>query len=250
LPLRKLTWLQFVNLTVLILVVKGLWSVRWRELRYQLILISLAAALPLLVSYGGRYYTHTLHYWAMLAGGLFVTGLAPPVSWRRIGAAIALALCPSVGLIGTGTPVPAGAYPVPSGWIVSPIIALSGSHAFDVLQFPGYVSRRNAEAIAKRLRELTAPGQIISFQRDRDFALMVAWYADRPIDTGAWEETQPNEEEKRLIEWYIATDPNACIVSRSPIGIPDDMVREKVGGAYIATRALRSNSGARPPMLR
>ena len=71
---------------------------------------------------------------------------------------------------------------------------------------------------------------------------MIEWLADRPIDTGAWEETQPNEPSRRLIDWAAENDPNGCWVSRSQVGFPQDVSVEEVENLYFG---LRGDDGAR-----
>ena len=66
--------------------------------------------------------------------------------------------------------------------------------------------------------------------------MIVEWLADRPIDTGAWEETRPNKQARRLIDWAAEQDPRGCFVSRSSIGFPRDTSIEEIGGLYVGVR--------------
>ena len=100
----------------------------------------------------------------------------------------------------------------------------------------GYVTWRQAAVVAERIKETTAPGQPIYFQEDRDLALVVEWLADRPIETGAWEETRPDKQARKLIDWAAERDPNGCWVSRSSIGFPPDVTVEEIEGLYFGVR--------------
>ncbi|HRI89360.1 MAG TPA: hypothetical protein PK869_13895, partial [Candidatus Hydrogenedentes bacterium] len=64
----KLTWLQFVSFTLLVLMIRSFRGLRWRERRTQILLAIIVASLPMLFGYGGRFYTHSIHIWAILAG--------------------------------------------------------------------------------------------------------------------------------------------------------------------------------------
>ena len=236
LPVYKFTWLQFVSFSMVAIVARAMRGLRWREQRNQILLIAIAVCLPMLFSYGGRFYTHSLHLWAILAGGIFTRFLNAPVRPKRILAFGLLALSPTAGIMGTGTPIPPGVYPSPSAWFLAPVVATRALDLINEAQPPGYVTWRQAEAVAKRVDELTGPGQPVYFQDDRDFALIVEWLADRPIDTGAWEETRPNKQARRLIDWAAEQDPRGCFVSRSSIGFPRDTSIEEIGGLYVGVR--------------
>ena len=236
LPFYKIAWLQFVSFSVVIVVLRAFRGLRWGEARNQVLLIAIAACLPMLFSYGGRFYTHSIHLWAILAAGVFARYLCAPVRTKRILAFGLLALAPTVGIMGFGTPIPPGTYPMPSAWLIAPVVATRALDLINEAQPPGYVTWRQAEAVAQRVREVTVPGQPIYFQGDRDFALMIEWLADRPIDTGAWEETQPNRQARALIDWAASHNPNGCWVSRSNVGFPAEAEVEEVAGLYVGWR--------------
>lgn len=236
LPFYKIAWLQFVSFSIVVIVARAFRGLRWRERRNQVLLIAIVACLPMLFSYGGRFYTHSLHLWAILAAGIFARFLRAPVRPRRILAFGLLALAPTVGIMGTGTPIPPGVYPSPSAWLIAPVVATRALDLINEAQPPGYITWRQAEAVAARVKELTVPGQPVYFQGDRDFALMIEWLADRPIDTGAWEETQPNKQARALIDWIANENPNGCWVSRSSVGFPADVNVEEIAGLYVGAR--------------
>ncbi|GMU94158.1 MAG: hypothetical protein AMXMBFR4_32160 [Candidatus Hydrogenedentota bacterium] len=236
LPLFKITWLQLVSVIMLVLIVRSVRGLRLHETRTHMVAALLLASLPMLTGYGGRFYTHTLHLWCVWAGGLFSRYLSPPVSGRRIALFLLLALCPTIALIGTGTPLKHGAYPAPSAWILPPLVATGGLKILNGLNPPGYVSWDEAQLVAARVEELTGPDDIVYFEWDRDLALMIAWLAHRKTDTGAWEETQPKPGARALIEWTARNDSRAVYVSRSTLGLPEDTTIERVGDLYIAFR--------------
>lgn len=236
LPLYKFTWLQFVSFSMVIIVVRGFRSLRWREQRNQVLLIAIAACLPMLFSYGGRFYTHSLHLWAIVAAGVFTRYLNAPVRPIRILAFGLLALTPTVGIVGTGTPIPPGVYPAPSAWLLAPVVATGALNWINDAQPPGYITWREAEAIAEYVDEVAEPGQPIYFRGDRDFALVVEWLANRPIDTGAWEETQPNAKARALIDWAAEHDPRGCYVSRARFAIPADAAVKEINQLYVGVR--------------
>ncbi|MDZ4859811.1 MAG: hypothetical protein SGI88_12610 [Candidatus Hydrogenedentes bacterium] len=232
----KIAWLQFISISILVLMIRSFRGLRWGEPRNQILLAIIAASLPMLLNYGGRFYTHSLHIWAILAGGLFAQYLVAPVSRKRIIAFCLLALTPSAGIMGTGTPIGPGVYPMPSAWLLGPFIAAGGLRLVNDSQPPGYVTWAQTSAVGERVAALTEPDQIIYCEHDRDFALMVQWHAHRPIDTGAWEETQPGKQAMELIDWAGRNNPRACFVSRFNVGFPADMYVEQVGDLFIAIR--------------
>lgn len=234
LPIYKMAWLQFVSLTMLVLVLRAFRGLRWHEQRTQILFAVVLASLPMLFGYGGRFYTHTLHVWSILAAGIFTPYLRAPVSAKRILAFGLLAIAPSAGVMGTGTPIPPGVYPFPSAWWLSPTIAIGALRWINEAQPPGYVTWQKGEAVAARIDATTDPDAILRFDNDRDFALIVQWLAHRRIDTGAWEETQPDRSKRALIKWAVANDPRTCQVSRFDLSYAADAKVERIGDLYIA----------------
>ncbi|MCC6694334.1 MAG: hypothetical protein IT365_01770 [Candidatus Hydrogenedentes bacterium] len=234
--IMKFTWLQMANVFLMVAVVLAIPRIQWREKRNQLLLAFLVALLPMLFSYGGRYYIHTIHIWAIVAAALFTGFLKEPLRWKRIGALALLALCPAPALVGTGSPLRPGAYPVPSAWMLGPPVAMGALRYLDGGKALGFASFEDCAAVAERVRKETAPDQILYFTWDRDTALTVAFLANRRVDVGAWEETMPSRLQQDLIRWYAYHDPHACYISRLGYGVPRDITEEAVGGLFLGLR--------------
>ena len=235
-PIMKFTWLQMANVFLILAVVIALPRIRWREKRNQLLLAFVVALLPMLFSYGGRYYIHTIHIWAIFAAVLFTGLLTQPLRWKRVGAVALLALCPAPALVGTGSPLLPGAYPVPSAWMLGPPVAMGALRYLDGGKALGFASFEDCGAVAERVKKETAPDQILYFTWDRDTALTVALLAHRRVDVGAWEETMPNGPQRDLIRWYAYHDPHACYISRVGYGVPRDLTEEFVGDLFLGLR--------------
>ncbi|MCC6490981.1 MAG: hypothetical protein IT364_26070 [Candidatus Hydrogenedentes bacterium] len=251
-PIMKFTWLQMANVFLMVAVVIAIPRVKWREKRNQLLLAFLVALLPMLFSYGGRYYIHTIHIWAVVAAALFTGLLAEPLRWKRVCTLALLALCPAPALVGTGSPLRPGAYPVPSAWMLGPPVAMGALRLLDGGKALGFASFDDCAAVAERVKQETAPDQILYFTWDRDTALIVAFLADRRIDVGAWEETMPRRLQQDLIRWYAYHDPHACYISRVGYGVPRDIPEEAVGDLLVGLRGADApqKAGADDPVKR
>ncbi len=248
-PLIKISWLQMVHLFIALLAFAALTRVRWRERRNQLLACSLVALLPVLFSYGGRFYIHTLHIWAILAACLFTGLLAPPLRWRRVAILGLLALCPAPALVGTGTPLAPGVYPVPSAWVMAPPVAMGALRYLEGGKALGFASFENCQNVADIVRQRTRPDQILYFSWDRDLALPVGFLSHRSVDVGAWEETMPTESQFEMLRWYAFHDPTACYISREPYGVPYGIEKELVGDLYVGFRTGGDREGisGKPP---
>jgi len=236
LPFAKIAWLQMVNLFVLLLALAALPRVRWRETRNQVLLCLLLGFLPMLFSYGGRYYIHTVHLWAIVAALPFTGFLGEPLRWRRVVAAAFLALCPAPTLFGWGTPFAPGVYPMPSAWSVVPAVAAGGLRYLDGGGRLGFVSLDDCREVSEEIRTRTTPDQIVYLGWDRDLGVAVGFLSDRPIDTGAWEETMPGELSRSLIQWSAMNDPAACYLSRFGYGGRRDVAKNRIADLYLGVR--------------
>ena len=236
LPFVKFAWLQMVNVFLILPVLFALPRIRWRETRNQVLLCLLLGCLPMLFSYGGRYYIHTVHLWAIFAALPFTGFLGEPLRWRRVVAVALLALCPAPSLIGQGTPFASGVYPMPSAWLVSPVVAAGGLRYFDGGGRLGFVSLDDCRVVSDEIKARTEPDQIVSLTWDRDLGVAIGFLSGHPIDTGAWEETMPNELSRDLIRWYAFHDPTACYLSRFGYGVPHGIPERRVAGLYLGIR--------------
>ncbi len=236
LPFVKLVWLQMIDVFIVLLVLIAVPRIRWRETRNQLLLCLLIGFLPMLFSYGGRYYIHTVHLWAIFAAVPFMGYLRESARWRKIGILALLALCPAPSLIGRGTPFPSGVYPMPSAWMVPPAVAVGGLRYLDGGGALGFASLEDCKEAADDIRARTKPEGIVYLTWDRDLGVTIGFLADRPIDVGAWEETMPDESSRVLIRWYAFHDPHACYLSRMSFGIPAGVPKQPVDGMYLGFR--------------
>lgn len=193
----KITWLQCVNLTLLLVLVRSarVWPLRGP--RTKLLIALTAAALPVLWSYGGRFYAQVLPYLAIAAAGLFAPHLRRS-TWRRKAAAVCLAFCPMVTVVGTGTVIPPGVFPLPSAWCVPPAVAAGALNPGREVPLFCSATYEEAKAAGAYLDEAAPADAIVTFgwHGYRDLALAVAFFANRPIDIGGWEETAPLESER------------------------------------------------------
>lgn len=233
LPFIKLAWLQMINVFVVLLLILALPRIRWRESRNQVLLCLLLGFLPMLFSYGGRYYIHTIHLWAIFAALPFIGFLGEPWRWRQVGALALLALCPTPSLIGHGTPYLPGVYPMPSAWIVGPVVAAGGLRYLDGGGRLGFASLDECREVSEEIRAKTEPDQIVYLTWDRDLGVAIGFFTGHPIDTGAWEETMPDELSRTLIRWYAFHDPTPCYVSRETYGVPHQIPERAIAGMYL-----------------
>lgn len=238
LPFLKLTWLQMIDLFIVLLVVLAAPRIRWRETRNLVLICLLLGFLPMLFSYGGRFYIHTVHVWAIFAALPFMGFLGAPVRWRRVAAVCLFALSPAPSLIGTGTPYPPGVYPVPSAWMVGPFVAGGGLRLLNGGAGLGFASLDDCRTVAEAIRKETEPDQIVYLTWDRDLGVAIGYLSDHPIDTGAWEETMPDEPSRNLIRWYAFKDPTPCYVSRVGYGIPHQIEERQIGSMYVGFKAV------------
>ncbi len=236
-PFIKLAWLQMINLFVVLLVILAVPQIRWRETRNLVLLCLLLGFLPMLFSYGGRYYIHTIHLWAIFAAVPFLGFVGEPLRWRRVGALALLALCPAPSLIGQGTPYAPGVYPMPSAWMVGPVVAAGGLKLLDGGGGLGFASLEDCQTVAEEIQARTEPDQIVYFTWDRDLGVAIGYLSGHPIDTGAWEETMPDELSRNLIRWYAFNDKTPCYVSRVGYGVPHQIEEREIAGMYIGLRA-------------
>lgn len=220
-PLMKMAWLQFINLGMVALAVWSLRKLPRRDPRYRLILAGIVGFLPMLFSYGGRYYAHSVPLWAMLAGKSLERFARPR--------AIAFALCPTLVLVGYGTVVGPGVIPMASGWCFPPLLGLGGMTYLDGGARLGLVSYHDAKALATRIQHATTPDTILHLNGDRDLGVMIGFLAHRRIDVGAWEEVSPPTFRG---DRAGGVSREGCYVSRDRSGIPRHMEVEEVGSLW------------------
>lgn len=215
--LLKLLWLQNLNLLLPLLVWRGLRMVNRRDDRTVVLLCLALGLLPLLVSYGGRYYLHSLPLWAIVAGAVLVPWVRRPAGWRRLAGAVGIALvAPYIAFFSAFYPQrPPMVLPMPSGWLVPPALRAAGWEFLREgkrLGFPW----EDIVAMGAYIRENSEPDQIIHVRAplrfEQQIAGALAWAAERPIDTALWEEAAPPAEIQALLEQHNADDPSGIYV--------------------------------------
>lgn len=273
----KIVWLQFLNLALCLIVFRALRGRNWKDPRNRLLVACAAGFLPMLFSYGGRYFAHTVHFWAILGAALFIPILAnvgtrggttdtagsgllrthararllpKPLSpthspnalerhrtIRRIAAFVALALCPTAVLVGYGTVVPPGPIPMLSAWCLPPFAAAGGLKALKNGETLGLFPFDDTRQAGEFIKANTPPDVIVHCPAmNRDFALLVGFFAGRAIDKGAWEETMPDGETMRAIYRYQTTDPRGVYITNLRHLIPRDCETRRFGSLYVGLR--------------
>jgi hypothetical protein len=234
---EKFAWLQFLNVVMVGLAIWGMRRARWGESRNRLLLCAIAMYLPLLLSYGGRFYLHAVPFLAVFAAEPLSRMKWPKSSWSGVARLAALALCPTLVIVGTGTVVRPGPLPMVSGWTLPVFLGFGGARLLDGGAALGLPRYEDVKALAEHVRSETKPGQVLHVNGGgRDFALMVGALADRPIDEGAWEEyTPPGARSEASLE-ASATDPAGYYVGMSARGIPRGVVSERVGRFWVGKR--------------
>jgi hypothetical protein len=231
--LLKLTWLQCINIGIVLACIRVARFTRWRNADNALLLCLILAGLPSLISYGGRFLGTALPFMAMVAAGLFVALLQSPVTMRRMAACVCLALSPTVLLMGTGTRMPPGPVPVSSGWF-APVATASGLLArLDHGEAVGQSPHSAAKLVTGYIEGLGAPQGTVYCNQDRDMALLVGFALNCPTDSGAWEETRPKSSELGLLERYSRIDPNGIYVGPRKGVMPHGATVEKVGEHFV-----------------
>ncbi len=229
--LFKLFWLMNLNLLIMILAFRGLRYVRWKDASTRLMASLLIGFLPMLISYGGRYFAHTIQWWAFFAA-VPVAPLLLRRDRRPILAALLfivfLAPVAMLGGFGQGGGMPRY-QPMVSGYILAPAFALGagkesdrGSHAT-----PGLLEA------AAYIDEHTPPGTILHVAGDASLGVMLAYHARRRIDAAAWPEVR-GANYATLLPHYARQDRTGCFVSWDATKLPEGMDSIEVGGLHIA----------------
>lgn len=231
--LLKIAWLQCINVGLLLACIRSARFTRWRNAENALLLCLIAVGVPSLVSYGGRFFGTALPFLAIVAARLFAPLLQRPVPARRTLACACLALSPTVLLMGTGTRMPPGPVPVPSGWFM-PMAAESGllarlEHGEAVGQSP-YSAAKQAVAV---IRDHANETGTVYLHQDRDMALLVGFMLNRPTDSGAWEETRPSRQSLELLERYARIDASGTYVGMRKGVMPHGVTIERAGEVYV-----------------
>lgn len=240
-PFVKIAWLQLLNLGLCLVAIRAARTTRWRDPRDRSLVALAAGFLPMLISYGGRYFAHTVQFWAILAGEALAPLLRPPRNWRRLALLLFPVVCPTVVLIGFGSVMNPGLFPMGSAWLLSPGVALGGARLMKGGEKLGLAPFEDAQKAAAYIRAHCNEDAIVHFPRrgDRDLALMIGFLTDRRIDDGAWEETQPDAAGLRRIRQYAQSDTTGCYVATEPTAMPPRARITRFGRVYVGVSAVQ-----------
>ncbi len=230
----KLAMLLFLNLILALLVIRGWKMIPWFEKRYKLLLCQVVGFLPMLLEYGGRYFMHTVTVWVLFAGVPLVRFMNPPLRFRRVLLFLFLALCPVLLLQGMQANRPLTLTPMPSGWSLMPVIAFSDTEGLLGKQ-PDQLSPDEAREIGEYIKKVTAPGQVIHLLGDGNLGVVIAFHADRPIDTAAWPEVRNMQDIAQLNKW-AESDPTGCYVAWDAAKLPADTEQTQIGRIFVGIR--------------
>jgi hypothetical protein len=188
-PFLKLLSLQIINLLILPAGLVGLLKRGQRDLGQQLPYWLLVGMLPLLASYGGRYFMHSIPLWSLFAARA-LRGLTPPAPRARrcVGLVLlTLAPVPTIGVFGQLIALPSIA-------VADTTLALLLAHQpADLGKEEQYGD--DCRQIARWLKCYTAPDEVIHVNTEW-VAGMVTVLTGRPTDFGAWWEV--GKEQARL----------------------------------------------------
>jgi len=233
--------LLFLNLVIVLLVIRARKLIPWAETRYRLLLCQVAGFLPMLIEYGGRYFIHTIQIWAVFAAVPLVRFLSPPVRRRTIALFMLMAVAPTLLLKGPDKGRLLRIMPMMSGWSTPLILLVSKEQHISLRDNPNQPSYIEAQELGDYIRSTTTPEQIIHTFGDLQLAIMLAFHADRPVDSAAWPEVrQPNTFSK--LEEYALRDRTGCYVSTHKKMIPEDATVLQIGKFFVGIRQMEKAS--------
>ena len=244
----RIFWLLYLNLFLALLALRGIPMLRWAELRNCIILTQSVAFVPMLFSYGGRFFMHTSQLWALVIAAPLARHLDPPLSNRRIALFLLVAFVPS--LMFTGPPIAPGPsdrllnalgfVPVVSGWSLPFMLAV------DLRERVGVIPDHDrAEAAAVFVRQHSDPSQIIYAPRDHMLGLQVATLAGRRYHSAAWLEVRGDEAFEQQLQEFQLQDTRGVYVTRSnpdSLDTPHPLEWTEVSGIYLGLPADTASS--------
>ena len=235
----KITWLQMINLGILMMTGFAMRRSNWRDPRNRLMLVFLIAFIPMLLSYGGRYFTQTLAFWCILAAGYLAAWDWRPQTLRRKILIGLMPLLPSVILVGTYIGIPIGPIPMLSAWLVPP--ALTSGLVQSLLDGDSLYAFKDCVRAGNYIQANSSPDMILFIQETGPEATLklfpLAFYAHRKTDMGVWEETAPSPELMTSIKSY-ARDyrGDACYVAFTREQLPSDTTQVQFGKFWVGIR--------------
>lgn len=212
----RICWLLSVNVVYILLAVRALPMVKWREARNQALVAQIAAMSLMFLNYGGRFFMHTGQIWSMFIAVPFVRFLDPPVKRRTIGIFLLLAFAPC--LIFTGpddgaagmAASPLGFSPMISPWVM-PVLALVDIRSH-IPGIPNFYTV--AKEISAYVEERTTPDQIVHSFGDIDLGIKIAVIARRRMSYAAWEEIQGPPSAMQALERFRRSDTRGIFLTK------------------------------------
>ena len=246
--LLKIAWAHALNILLCYLVFRSVRLLRWRDPANRLALACALGFLPMLFSHGGRYFSQSIPFWCMLAAGSFAYADWRSVTKRcRIAFAIAL-LLPTPVLVGYGIQLPIGPLPMPSAWWIPPAIASGGMRLLNNGSW--LVPYEDLIHATDHIRTHTTPDDIVFISEDagRDLSITLAFFTQRRIDKGAWEETQPSDEMMAFLRDRARNfQGKACYVALKESDLPTDTAKTQFGKLWVGLRSTPSVKISRLP---
>ena len=211
-----------INLLIMLFTGWGLVNLRWAKPRHVLPVLLCIGVLPLLPTYGGRYFIHTLPFYVAIAGFALAPYLSPPFTARVKWKFAAVALLPQLTLMGF-MPKPA-VFPLPSGpWLAA--IQVFTPAVFGKEQG----LRKDGRDLIAYLTLVAKPGEIIHVDEPW-ISNLVACYTDLRGDKAAWWEVGKQGAAEQTREKELLSKTGILIVqdaTRLPKG-----VKTKVFGRF------------------
>jgi hypothetical protein len=146
-----------------------------------------------------------------------------------------LALVPVLLLVGPGRGRILGITPMMSGWTAPTTLLASDEPYVNIGDKPDQISYIEAQELGDYIKSATEPHQTIHTFGNIQLASILAFHADRPIDTASWPEVRQPDTFSR-VEEFALRDPSGCYVSRDKEQIPEDATVTKIGRFFIGIR--------------
>ena len=242
----KVSWLQMINLGILIMAGFAIRRTHWCDPRNRLVLVFLLAFLPMLLSYGGRYFSQTLSFWCILAAGYLAAWDWRPQTLRRKVMIGLMPLLPTVIVVGTYVGLPVGPIPMPSAWLAPP--ALASGLVQSMLDGNSLYAFKDCLRAGEYIQANSSPSTVLFIKASGPEAIIklfpLAFYAHRKTNLGVWEETAPSPELMSTVNAY-ARDfrGEACYVAFKAENLPLDTTKVQFGTFWVGIRHTKPEKG-------
>jgi len=183
--------LQFFNP---ILISLGIIGYRKASEKYNIVKIFLLGSLPILVFYGGRYWFHTMPFWAIMIASLTKKYLK---NKKRVALFLIIGLIPTFDIVLFEN---FGVIPSLTGGDVAIIMWTERGIAFESLY------DEDCEVLREYILNTTDVDEIIGVDEAWVGDMIVA-LTGRRVNSGAWWEVSPVEEKTEDIKIYVSLEP-------------------------------------------